>query len=182
MKNDKGKWVQIVSLIRWKGFFFPYPTFGGVMVIERGTHDFSDYLERVFIGKGTYISPEEMSAYPYLTRQNTLSETVSRLQAESLKFLGGFNDPLPWNMKTAVKIPDLPDDQNQQPFVTDFDFTESPQKRITDSTIGLDLNLLAKKEPVWLTVFLFLLTEPTNFFTTTTQLRNKGTQVFLLCH
>ena len=123
MKNDEGKWVQIVSLIRWKGFFFPYPTFGGVMVIERGTHDFSDYLERVFIGKGTYISPEEMSAYPYLTRQNTLSETVSRLQAESLKFLGGFNDPLPWNMKTAVKIPDLPDDQNQQPFVTDFDFT-----------------------------------------------------------
>ena len=123
MKNDEGKWVQIVSLIRWKGFFFPYPTFGGVMVIERGTHDFSDYLERVLIGKGTYISPEEMSAYPYLTRQNTLSETVSRLQAESLKFLGGFNDPLPWNMKTADKIPDLPDDQNQQPFVTDFDFT-----------------------------------------------------------
>ena len=123
MKNDEGKWVQIVSLIRWKGFFFPYPTFGGVMVIERGTHDFSDYLERVLIGKGTYISPEEMSAYPYLTRQNTLSETVSRLQAESLKFLGGFNDPLPWNMKTAVKIPDLPDDQNQQPFVADFDFT-----------------------------------------------------------
>ena len=123
MKNDEGKWVQIVSLIRWKGFFFPYPTFGGVMVIERGTHDFSDYLERVLIGKGTYISPEEMSAHPYLTRQNTLSETVSRLQAESLKFLGGFNDPLPWNMKTAVKIPDLPDDQNQQPFVTDFDFT-----------------------------------------------------------
>ena len=128
MKNDEGKWVQIVSLIRWKGFFFPYPTFGGVMVIERGTHDFSDYLERVLIGKGTYISPEEMSAYPYLTRQNTLSETVSRLQAESLKFLGGFNDPLPWNMKTAVKIPDLPDDQNQQPFGTDFDFTGGTSK------------------------------------------------------
>ena len=26
-------------------------------------------------------------------------------------------------MKTAVKIPDLPEDQNQQPYVTDFDFT-----------------------------------------------------------
>ena len=122
MKNDDGKWVQVVSLIKWKGFFFPYPTFGGVMVIENGKHNFSDYLERVFIGKGTYVSPDEMSKYPYLTRQNTLSETVSRLQAESLKFIGGFNDPLPWNMKTAVKIPDLPDDQNEQPFVTDFDF------------------------------------------------------------
>ncbi|CAM1344522.1 hypothetical protein [Tenacibaculum amylolyticum] len=125
MKNDKGAWVQVVSLIKWKGFFFPYPTFGGVMVIENGAHDFNDYIERILFGKGTYISPSEMKNYPYLTRQNTLAEKVSRLQAESLKFLGGFSDPLPWNMKTAVKIPDLSEDQNQQPFVTDFDFSDT---------------------------------------------------------
>ena len=125
MKDDSGNWVQVVSLTRWKGFFFPYPTFGGVMVIENGDHDFGDYVERLLIGKGTYISPEEMKNYDFLLRQNTLSEKVSRLQAESLKFLGGFSDPLPWNMETAVKIPDLPDDQNQQPFVTDFDFSNS---------------------------------------------------------
>ena len=125
MKNDTGQWVEVVSLIKWKGFLFPYPTFGGVMVIENGEHDFNDYLERVAIGKGTYISPDEMKNHPYLTRQNTLSEKVSRLQAESLKFLGGFSDPLPWNMETAVKIPDLADDQNQQPFVTDFDFSDT---------------------------------------------------------
>lgn len=125
MKNDKGAWVQVVSLIKWKGFFFPYPTFGGVMVVENGEHDFNDYLERITIGKGIFISPDEMKNYEYLTKQNTLSEKVSRLQAESLKFLGGFRDPLPWNMKTAVKIPDLPDDQNQQPFVTDFDFSDT---------------------------------------------------------
>lgn len=125
MKNDSGEWVEVVSLIKWKGFFFPYPTFGGVMVVDSGEHDFSDYLERISIGKGTYISPEEMRNYPYLTKQNTLSEKVSRLQAESLKFLGGFNDPLPWNMETAVKIPELPADQNQQPFVTDFDFSDT---------------------------------------------------------
>ncbi|WP_026755675.1 DUF998 domain-containing protein [Sediminibacter sp. Hel_I_10] len=122
MKNDQGNWVQVVSLIKWKGFFFPYPSFGGVMVIESGAHDFNDYLERIAIGMGTYIAPEEMKNHPYLTKQNTLAEKVSRLQAESLKFLGGFSDPLPWNMETAVKIPNLPDDQNQQPFVTDFDF------------------------------------------------------------
>jgi hypothetical protein len=122
MKNDKGAWVQVVSLIKWKGFFFPYPSFGGVMVVDSGEHNFNDYLERVTIGKGTYISPEEMKNHPYLTRQNTLSEKVSQLQAESLKFLGGFSDPLPWNMETAVKIPNLADDQNQQPFVTDFNF------------------------------------------------------------
>ena len=123
MKNDEGDWVQVVSLINWKGFFFPYPTFGGVVVIENGAHDFSDYVERVLIGKGTFISPEEMKNYSFLKGQNILSEKVSQLQAESLKFLGGFSDPLPWNMRTAVKIPELPDDQNQQPFVTDFDFS-----------------------------------------------------------
>ncbi|TWO32991.1 hypothetical protein E1J38_009015 [Seonamhaeicola sediminis] len=125
MKNDTGQWVQVVSLIKWKGFLFPYPTFGGVMVIDAGEHNFKDYIERILIGKGTYISPNEMNNHPYLTRQNTLAEKVSRIQAESLKFLGGFSDPLPWNMETAVKIPDLPDDQNQQPFVTDFDFSDT---------------------------------------------------------
>lgn len=123
MKNDKDQWVQVVSLIRWKGFFFPYPSFGGVMIIDSGKHDFQDYIERILVGKGTYVSPDKMKDYPFLQRQNTLSEKVSRLQAESLMFLGGFTDPLPWNMETAVKIPDLEDDQNQQPFVTDFDFT-----------------------------------------------------------
>ena len=125
MKDDSGKWVEVVSLTKYKGFFFPYPVFGGVMVIENGEHDFNDYLERIAIGKGKFIKPEEMKNYPFLQRQNTLSEKVSRLQAESLKFLGGFSDPLPWNMETAVKIPDLPDDQNQQPFVTDFDFEDT---------------------------------------------------------
>ena len=125
MKNDTGQWVQVVSLIKWKGFFFPYPTFGGVMVVDNGEHDFNDYIERILIGKGTYISPEEMKNHEYLTGQNTLAEKVSQMQAESLKFLGGFTDPLPWKMKTAVKIPELPKDQNQQPFVTDFDFSDT---------------------------------------------------------
>ncbi|PWH82461.1 hypothetical protein DIS18_09405 [Algibacter marinivivus] len=125
MKNDSGNWVQVVSLIKWKGFLFPYPTFGGVMVVDNGEHDFNDYIERILIGKGTYVSPENMRNHKYLTRQNTLAEKVSRLQAESLKFLGGFSDPLPWNMETAVKIPEMPKDQNQQPYVTDFDFSDT---------------------------------------------------------
>ncbi len=123
MKNDEGKWVEVVSLIRWKGFFFPYPTYGGVMIIDSGKHDVNDYIERVLIGKGTYVPQKKINEYPFLTRQNTLPEKISRLQAQSLQFLAGFTDPLPWNKKTAVKIPDLSDDQNQQPFVTDFDFS-----------------------------------------------------------
>jgi hypothetical protein len=125
MKNDSDEWVQVVSLIKWKGFFFPYPSFGGVMIIDNGEHDFNDYLERITIGKGTFVSPDEIKDYPFLMKQNTLSEKVSQLEAESLKFLGGFSDPLPWNMETAVKIPVMPKDQNQQPYVTDFDFAGS---------------------------------------------------------
>jgi len=125
MKNDTGSWVQVVSLIKWKGFFFPYPTFGGVMIIDNGEHDFNDYMERITIGKGTFVHPDDIKNYPFLNKQNTLSEKVSQLQAESLKFLGGFSDPLPWNMETAVKIPLMPKDQNQQPYVTDFDFAGS---------------------------------------------------------
>lgn len=122
MKNDAGKWVQVVNLIKWKGFFFPYPTYGGVMVIESGEHDLSDYVERVTIGKGQYIPQSEIKQHPFLKGQNTLAENISQIQAQSLQFLGGFTDPLPWNMKTAVKIPELPEDQNQQPYVTDFNF------------------------------------------------------------
>ena len=125
MKNDKGAWVQVVSLIKWKGFFFPYPSFGGVMVVENGAHSWGDYFERITIGKGTFIAPEEMKNHKFLTKQNTLSEKVSRLQAESLKFLAGFSDPLPWNMKSAVKIPTAPKDQNSQPYVTDFNFSDT---------------------------------------------------------
>ncbi|WP_282030944.1 hypothetical protein [Winogradskyella eximia] len=125
MKNDDDKWVEVVSLIKWKGFFFPYPSFGGVMIIDSGEHDMNDYLERITIGKGTFVSPDEIKNHPFLMKQNTLSEKVSQLEAESLKFLGGFSDPLPWNMETAVKIPMMPKDQNQQPYVTDFDFSGS---------------------------------------------------------
>ncbi|WP_417875867.1 hypothetical protein [Winogradskyella sediminis] len=125
MKNDNGNWVEVVSLIKWKGFFFPYPSFGGVMIIDSGEHDMNDYIERITIGKGTFVSPDDIKNYPFLNKQNTLAENVSQLQAESLKFLGGFSDPLPWNMETAVKIPVMPKDQNQQPYVTDFNFAGS---------------------------------------------------------
>jgi len=162
----------VVSLIKWKGFFFPYPTFGGVMVVDPGAHDTSDYIERILIGKGTYIAPDETKNYPFLTRQNTLAEQVSRLQAQSLQFLGGFTDPLPWNKETAVKIPDLEDDQNQQPFVTDFNFS---------CITGLVWNLLEKSVQVYLLAFLFPQMVPISYTTIITELKKKVWQEYLPC-
>src|SRR5690606_37616834 len=34
--DDSGKWVQAVSLVKWKGIFFPRPEFGGVQIIRQG--------------------------------------------------------------------------------------------------------------------------------------------------
>lgn len=181
MKNDSGKWVEVVSLIKWKGFLFPYPTFGGVMVIDNGEHDINDYFERVLIGKGTYISPDEMNNHPYLTRQNTLSEKVSRIQAESLKFLGGFSDPLPWNMETAVKIPDLPDDQNEQPFVTDFDFSGTDTNAYSGLYHWFGLEPVGDERTSLTFSVLFLQMELISCIIMIMQLKNKVMQVFRQC-
>ncbi|GAL77164.1 hypothetical protein JCM19274_4877 [Algibacter lectus] len=181
MKNDAGKWVEVVSLIKWKGFLFPYPTYGGVMVIDSGEHDFNDYIERILIGKGTYISAEEMKNHPYLIGQNTLAEKVSRLQAESLKFLGGFSDPLPWNMETAVKIPNLADDQNKQPFVTDFDFSDTNTNAYSGLYHWFGLEPVGNERTSYRIVFLCLQMVVMLFIITIMHLKNKVMPEFLLC-
>ena len=32
MKDDEGKWVEVVSLVRWRGIVFVWPEFGGVPI------------------------------------------------------------------------------------------------------------------------------------------------------
>jgi hypothetical protein len=88
------------------GRAFPVSYLWWSAVVDAGEHDFSDYMERITIGKEPYISPSEIQKLS-LPGQNTLSEEISRLQAQSLQFLAGFTI-LPWNMKTAVKISELP--------------------------------------------------------------------------
>lgn len=115
MKDDNGAWVQVVTLIKWSGIFFPWPEFGGVQVIPQGN---TTVLGRVFLGCGTWVPPQEVHKHAFLRGQNTVPYEVTRFMAASLRFQAGFLAPLPGSRIGDIRIADLPDDVNQQPFTT----------------------------------------------------------------
>ena len=88
--------------------------------IEQEDDTFLNSMERLLSGSGYWIQPQYVWAYRYLAGQNILSYEVSRYAAESFRFQGGFDGPLPWLHREDVRIPDLPDDKNEQPFTTCF--------------------------------------------------------------
>lgn len=130
MQDDNGKWVQVVSLIHWSGIFFPRPEFGGVQVVQQdepaesgffngATHWLKGLAERTLVGCGRYIPPEDVHKHAFLRGQNLLSEAASRFIARSFRFQDGLYE-LYVNGKGDVRIPDLPGDANDQPFVIYF--------------------------------------------------------------
>ena len=120
MKNDAGEVVQVVSLIRWRGFIFPRPEFGGVHIISQEEDTFVNSITRLFAGTGYGVQPYEIPKYRFLIGQNILSFETSRYAAESFRFQEGLTAPLPWRHIGDIRIPDMPDDMNEQPFTTCF--------------------------------------------------------------
>ena len=121
IKDDAGEWVQVVSLIRWKGLFFPRPEFGGVQVIRQEHSSLVGSLTLMFFGTGEWIRPEEIYQHRYLVGQNILGYEVSRYFANSFRFQSGFLGPMPGNHQGDVRVPDIDDDLNEQPFTTYFE-------------------------------------------------------------
>lgn len=122
--NDKGKWVMVVSLIKWTGIFFPRPEFGGVQVIEQEEEGLISSLNRSFKGVGRFIPPKQIAKYPYLVGQNILSYDVSRYDAQSFRYQNGFMAPFPDYHRGDIRIPDLSEDVNEQPFTTYFEHSK----------------------------------------------------------
>ena len=136
LRNDGGAWVQVVPMIRWAGLIFPRPEFGGVVVIPESSKESSGSalgwfqakiegflygtLPRVFWGCGTWIGPDEIKDHPYLVGQNIVPFEVTRFMAASTRFRAGLAAPMPWRREGDVRIADLPDDVNQQPFTLYF--------------------------------------------------------------
>ncbi len=119
IENDKGKWLQVVPLIRWKGILFPRPVFGGVMLIEEyGENDYA--INRIMFGKGKYINKDEISNIPELSGQSLLPKKVAQFIAESFRFTNGFLSPMPMYHEGDIRIPILPNDVDPQPFTTYF--------------------------------------------------------------
>lgn len=123
IENSEGVWVQVLTLIKWKGFFIPRPVFGGVIIFEQiKENTFGNFFKRITFGKGKFIKPDELKNYEYLKNQNLQSDFITRYIAESFRFQNGFWAPMPGYHNNDIRIPVMPEDENQQPFVAYFNF------------------------------------------------------------
>lgn len=135
LRDDSGEWVQVVSLARWDGILFPSLEFGGVVILRQHKDEgmlegFWSGAKRLVIGEGEWIAPENISKYAYLKGQNLVPYIVHRTIADSFRFRAGFLGPMPGlTHQGDIRIPDLAEDLNPQPFVSYF--------REVDNTDGL---------------------------------------------
>lgn len=126
--GPKGEVVQILSLIKWNGIFFPKPEFGGVVVFRQ-----SNFLSplKVVTGEHEWIKPKDVPKHPWLKGQDIIPYAVSRNIAESFRFRYGYKAPMPGFHLKDIRIPDMPGDNNEQPFSTYFNFGEdSPKNKL----------------------------------------------------
>ncbi len=131
LEDDAGKVVEVISLLRWRGIVFPYPEFGGVLVIHQSERVAllqalldGSCLKRFAFGAGEWIAPERIQEFPYLRGQNILPYRVSRYIAESLRFMNGFMSPFPGWHQGDIRIPDSKENLNRQPYTAFFKATD----------------------------------------------------------
>ncbi len=122
LKDDKGEWVEVVSLTRLRGLIFPKPEFAGVQVIHQNPGGVFHAGWRLFFGEGEWVKPEDIAKHPYLKGQNLLSYDVSRYIALSFRFQHGITSALPHYHIGDIRIPDLSGDLNNQPFTIYVEF------------------------------------------------------------
>lgn len=119
--DDSGEIVEVISLIRWEGFLFPYPEFGGVLIVRQEPEpSILRYVDRVFRGAGSWIPPEDIAKYPYLRGQNLKPDKISEYIGESMRFMNGFFAPLPGYHQGDVRMPKLPGETNGMPYALPF--------------------------------------------------------------
>ena len=126
VKDDSGRWVYAVSLVRWSwnwSGFFPWPESGGVQIVPQDGPYSKPYEWAVvwpkhdFLGCGYWIPPEEVQKHAFLRGQNIVPYEASRFMAESNKFQAGFLGPTRFSRQGEVRIADSPEDLNLQPYV-----------------------------------------------------------------
>ncbi len=123
IQNDRHEWVQVVSMAKYVGVFFPHIEFAGVHIIEQKAEDDStvlNFLKRISIGLGTFIPADEIKNYPYLQGQNLYSYAASRNIAGSFKFQKGLFAPVRTYHEGDIRIPEMKGDRNEMPYVLTF--------------------------------------------------------------
>lgn len=97
LKNDSGKWVTVVPYIKYRGFPFRVPYWGGIAVVE------SD-------GKITDLSPEQALETSYLKGNRIYPKELSQIYASSYAYKGGLINY--WFLhKNQTEIVNLPSDE-----------------------------------------------------------------------
>ena len=126
IERAENDWIQVITLIKWEGWLVPRPVFGGVIIIDQiEKNSAGNWFKRTSIGKGTFVKPNEVKEYEYLNKQNLLSDRIATFSAESFRFQNGLMAPMPGYHKGDIRVPQFPEDQNQQPFVAYFNFDGS---------------------------------------------------------
>ena len=130
MLDENGEWIQVVSLIRWSGIFFARPEFGGVQIIRQAEDSVLGSARRAFFGLGEWIPPEKIASHEGLVGSNLLPYEVSRFAANSFRFQNGFFAPMPGYHEGDIRIPDLAQDVNDQPFTAYFTMPEQTNGKL----------------------------------------------------
>ncbi len=125
MEDDKGLLHQVVPILRWEGFLFPQPAFGGVMVFDDSK---TNYLELLVAGKGKFIGPEEVRNTNWLKDQALLDDKTVIYFGESLRFKYGFTSGFPGSHENDHRIPQLESAFSSLPVIEQFDFGETNAK------------------------------------------------------
>lgn len=125
LRDDSGQWVQVTSLIHWKGIFFPQPEFGGVHVIRQNSEkSFAHSMKRKWLGYGEIYTTEEMKQFKYLQNQNLVSKKFGDAIANSFHFQNGFLGPLPGYHKGDIRIPVVEGGFSEQPILGYFKMSQ----------------------------------------------------------
>ena len=125
--DGKGNWLQLVSLARYKGLFFPHIEFAGVHIIRQsqpGSSAFLTFLKRFIFGLGEFIPAEHIADHAYLKGQNLIPYPASRSIAESFKFQKGFLNPIKSYHDGDIRIPKMRGNHNAMPYVLLFQGVE----------------------------------------------------------
>jgi hypothetical protein len=122
--DGNGNWVQLVSLARYRGLFFPHIEFAGVHIIRQTEEEDTSLLatlKRITLGVGEFIPRNEVGRYDYLKGQNLIPYLSSRKAAESFKFQKGFLSPIRTYHEGDIRIPKMEGNNNEMPYVLLFD-------------------------------------------------------------
>lgn len=126
MEDHKGELHQVVPVLKWEGFLFPQPKFGGVFIFDNSE---TDYLELIVSGKGEYLSAEEVSKTSWLKNQALLDDKTVEYFGKSLRFKYGFSSGFPWNHENDHRIPELSGSFSKLPVIEQFNFSKTNSKQ-----------------------------------------------------